>query len=303
MTTMKKITLGALLAASLMFATTGVVNAAVFKSADEKFTMETPDDSWEEKADEDNDMTLTNGKDIVMVKKFDAEFVNQDPEKNLPSPTVAHDEYEEEFLAYYSTDKDVYMITGLAQKEEDINDVRAIVNSIKLADHTYPDAKKKEKEKDDDDKKAKKTGNEKTVYFENSNSITIYEYTNGKWIGDDGLEYTAQTENSWVNSDGVFVYNYVPEVTTAKKTGNSLQIYYENSNSVTIYEYDDGTYMDDEHIKYTNNGDGTWTSSQGSTLYDDPNGGMNKDKDNDDDQQQDDDNGNEDDGNSSEDNE
>ena len=115
--------------------------------------------------------------------------------------------------------------------------------------------------------KPQKTGNTMTLYFLTSNAVTVYEYTDGTWYDEDGLQYWATVDRQWVNEEGVTVYTYIPDVTAAQRTGYACTIFYANGNGITIYEYDDGTYWDNDGIKYWATSGGEWASSQGDTLY------------------------------------
>lgn len=54
----------------------------------------------------------------------------------------------------------------------------------------------------------------------------------------------------------------------AEKTGKSVEIYYRNSNAVTVYEYTDGSWKDENGVDYWRTTEGQWANEEGSVLYD-----------------------------------
>ncbi len=164
-------------------------------------------------------------------------------------PTVAHDEYEEEFLAYYSTDKDVYVITGLADKAEDIDDVRSIVNSIQLADYKHPAKsdhnEKKEEQKDEKKDNIERTDEVYTLYNEVGNTVIVYGYTDGNYRSEDRTLFQHTGDREWVDYYG---NHYTTDGTSAKaeRTGNTIDLTSETGALVVVYEYTDGSYRSED---------------------------------------------------------
>ncbi len=126
-------------------------------------------------------------------------------------------------------------------------------------------------QKNDDPTKPGQTGNSKVIYFIDSSSATIYEYTDGRWKDANGIEYWRTVEGQWASSDGATLYDYIPVTPNGGlETGNVRTIYWGTGNEVTIKEFSDGNWYDSDGKLYWSSGDGQWHTNQGETLYDDP---------------------------------
>ncbi len=117
-----------------------------------------------------------------------------------------------------------------------------------------------------------RTGRVRTVYWLNGNGTTIYQYSDYTWYDEEGVEYYGLDDQTWTNSNGETLYNYIPDLPVddrgaASKTGNTITLYWGNSNTITLYEYSNGEYYSDEYVEYVSNADGTWSGSDGTTLY------------------------------------
>ena len=159
--------------------------------------METPNDNWHEVSNPETIITLTDGKDKVTVKEF-----RKDDE--IPMPIISFDNFEEIYQTYYTTADTVYMITGFAQTRTDIDEVRSVVESIQLADHQKQEEKKEQKQEPQkplQPEQIVRTGNNLQLFYINSNSVTVYEYTDGSWMDDQGILYWTTVEHEWANSE------------------------------------------------------------------------------------------------------
>ena len=250
--TMKRNAIATMIGATALFATAFSANAATITAENQKFTMETPDDSWKEIEDQTSAMTLTNGKDYVTVTCFDKSEAEKDMSL-LPKITLAHDEFQEEYLTYYSTKTDVFVITGLSAEEAGIEDVRTIANSIKLADHKYKsdDNKKVQDHKKEDDKKDEKgdeiakTDEMYTLYNEVGNSVIVYMYSDGNYRSEDGTLFQLTDDGRWIDYYGNH-YNTTGASESATQTGLSYDLTDPNGGLHVVYEYSDGTFRSED---------------------------------------------------------
>lgn len=111
---------------------------------------------WKEISDKNTLHTFTNGTDVITVLRYDSD-------DTLPTPEKAGGKYEAVFQTYYSAGDTVYIVTGSAVKQKDMDEVRSIMECI-----SYPVAEKTASSNSNSSsgKNAAASGNEK--YNENN---------------------------------------------------------------------------------------------------------------------------------------
>ena len=255
-TMMKKVYAATLIGVSAMLAAPLAVSAATITTYESSAKMETPDDNWHEVSDPETLITLTNGKDTVKVKKFGKKDA-------IPAPVTEFEKYEEIYQTYYSTANTIYMITGFAQTKEDIDDVRSVVESIKLADHQKEEAKKEEKTQ----APATQTNNVMVLFADNVNTFYVYEYSDGTWRDADGIYYWIRSGSEWVNGTGNVFYVY-SEVEPTMRTGEETKIYGQDGDAVFLRMLTDGTWRDNAGTIYWSTVEHEWVNARGGIFYD-----------------------------------
>lgn len=113
------------------------------------------------------------------------------------------------------------------------------------------------------------TGSVKTVYASDGTAITIYEANDGSWYDSNGKKYNLVTDYEFSSESGGSYSVNRPQ------TGNSsielisgpLTVFWGNSNQDTLSLYTDGYYYSSGWVRYTDNGNGTYSGADGTTLY------------------------------------
>ena len=115
------------------------------------------------------------------------------------------------------------------------------------------------------------TGNEKDIYASDGKVIRVYEAEDGYWYDEDGLAYSSLTDYEFASADGFTFSVNEPQgeaVNGNTPLGDPFSVYWANSNSTELTLYSDGYYYSSESVRYTDNGDGTYSGADGTVLYD-----------------------------------
>ena len=115
------------------------------------------------------------------------------------------------------------------------------------------------------------TGNEKDIYASDGTVIRVYEAEDGYWYDEDGLVYSSLTDYEFASADGRTFSVNEPQseaVNGNSQLGDPFTVYWGNSNPTELTLYSDGYYYSSESVRYTDNGDGTYSGADGTILYD-----------------------------------
>ena len=131
------------------------------------------------------------------------------------------------------------------------------------------------------------TGNEKDIASTDGTSFRVYEAEDGYWYDEDGLVYSALTDDVFASADGrSFSVNPEQEepadntsdnttdstsdntVSEGSPLGGPFPVFRESGAVTQLTLYSDGYYYTAERVRYTDNGDGTYAGIDGSVLYD-----------------------------------
>ena len=137
-TMIRKTTIAVLvIIAALCFAVPAA--AETFTSSDGVLSIELPDESWEEIEDPTKWIVLSDGGNVITIEHY------SNGEK-LPDIAVADDHYVDVYQAIFSTQNEVFIITGLVVNAEDIPEVAQAIMSAKVLKYDTKVAVKKENE-------------------------------------------------------------------------------------------------------------------------------------------------------------
>ena len=147
----------------------------VYTTKDGVFSLDLPDSNWEEVSDPNTWVTLSNGDDRITLLHYRNG-------EHLPDPVVADNSYAEVYQTYFSNRNEVFVVTGYTVSDEDMTAVRNAINSIVVN---------------------KNSSSSKTLYYANSNAVTITKNSGGVWKDEDGNTYTAdsdkrKTDKQWL---------------------------------------------------------------------------------------------------------
>ena len=113
------------------------------------------------------------------------------------------------------------------------------------------------------------TGSVRTIYDSDGEAVTVYQATDGNWYDTFGVRYTDLDGYTFSSEDGFKYTTNRPQTSSSanQPTGSAITVYWGNSNTTTLTPYSDGYYYSAEWVRYSNNGDGTYTGADGTTLY------------------------------------
>ena len=165
---------------------------------------------------------------------------------------VADNSYAEVYQTYFSNRNEVFVVTGYTVSDEDMTAVRNAINSIVVN---------------------KNSSSSKTLYYANSNAVTITKDSGGVWKDEDGNTYTADSDNGsvWQNSVGSQLTTYDPYEVGELPEGQNTDIRNiknEATNDIsTIYEDYGGQWKDKDANVYFYREDGAFVDSDGNEWF------------------------------------
>ena len=131
----------ALLAVSSAFGaeqnTAAESTAATITSSDGVLSIEMPGDEWKEKEDSDYWFEITDGKNSIVIDHLGNG-------ETLPDVKMAGEENEEVCQTFVSTKNEVFIVTGLADSREALEDIIKTVGTIKILKYDTKTAVQKE---------------------------------------------------------------------------------------------------------------------------------------------------------------
>lgn len=251
----------------------------VFETEDGVLKMAAPtdNDKWSVIADDQNWFAMSDGTDTITVDHY----ANGD---SLPAPAIADDTFVQIYEIYYSTNNEVFVVTGKVTVADDMPYVKDAVNSFEVLKY--------------DTKKPAPTP--QPVYDVKAIGATMYcTTTDGVHVRADhsidsdvigGISYgEAVYVIGDVTKDGVdtgwyqiqfgngvgyvweewFDVNEPPAEPV--RTGESMTIYsYDGSETREIYMYSDGIWRDDNGITYKGGMSAEVDASDGTVWYESP---------------------------------
>ena len=261
-----------LLALTAAFAVCLCVPAAAetFVSSDGVLSIELPGDNWKEVTDPTKWIALSDGDNVITIDHF------SNGEK-LPEISVANDYYIDVYQAIFSTQNEVFIITGSVVDKEEIPGVTNSIISAKVLKYDTKLAVKKNGETGKDEYTVAPLN--KTMYvtsdglnvragcstteqiigsFEYGEAVNVIGSVllNGNEIG--WYQVALNSGTGYVSSE--FLSDKAPgsssgdkkdDKNDASKTGAVKTVYDEGGNSFTLYEGTDGYWRDKEGTAYT----------------------------------------------------
>ena len=201
--------------------------------------------------------------------------------EEFPAVLIAGDKNAAVFQNYYSTPAEVFIATGIVNKNDAGDIVKNALQSVTILRYGFEPADPSQAQQPGpsatptpnptSDSRGDRTGYEAIVYYERSNSGTsILEYTNGNWYDVNGGRYAPGTGIErgyvWYDTAGnpLFLFPYPPDLT---RTENNFNVTWPDGTQNTLIEYSDGIWRDSRYVQYVYNGDETWTGADGSIVY------------------------------------
>ena len=272
---MKKTLLVASLAA-LCFAVPAA--AETFTTDNEVLSIETPGEEWQKIEDPGKLLSLSDGACLLTVEHF----ANGE---DLPEMAVANEQHANVYQAVFSTKNEVFIITGFADEEEDIPEICNMIMSAKVLKYDTKTAVKKEETKTSEmsivpmDETMYVTANSLNVRLGcSTDDKSIGALTNGTAVKVKGKVQKNGADIGWVQIDFNGATGYVSssflskeapkqeEKKEAQPTGESFLVYGSDGISVLLTPYSDGFCYTMEGVRFTDNGNYTYTSADGA-LY------------------------------------
>lgn len=287
---MKKRAFGFLLAAAAAFVLTVPAAAATYTSSDGVLSIDFPNDNWKEIQDPTKWIALSDGGNVITIDHY------SNGEK-LPEMTVADDHYVNTYQAVFSTQNEVFVITGLVVDSAAISDIANAIISAKVLQFN---TKLAVKQTQTAETAASATGQytlaptDKTMYV-TSNGLNVRSgySTSDPIIG--ALTYGAAVRvTAIVQRDGAdigwyqisynsgqgyvsaeFLSDTMPsgsEAATSQAnnsvifTGEARTLYEIDGHAVTVYKAADGNWYDGEGHMYTQTTDYDYVADNGAPL-------------------------------------
>ena len=227
-----------------------------------------PSESWKEIADPAKWVVLSNGVDTITVEHY------ANGEK-LPDIAVADPHYTNVYEAIYSTQNEVFLITGYVANQESIEDITKAIMSVKVLKYNTKQAVKK----DTVDAKQFTIREINKTYYVNADGVNVRSgcsvsdpiiggLNKGNSVNVRGAVQYNGADYGWYQIDfnqgtGYVAKDFLSETAPADAaeaiiyTGNVMTIYDEAGKAITVYEANDGYWYDKSGTKYLEVGDGS----------------------------------------------
>ena len=262
---MKKVIL-AIAAAALAACLSMPAAAETFTTSDGVFSIELPSENWKEMEDPSTWVTLSDGGNIVTIDHF------SNGEK-LPDMTVADDHYVNVYQAVFSTQNEVFIITGSVVNAEKIPEVANMILTAKVLKYDTKLAIRKE----DTPTVSEFTlvPVDKTMYV-NADGLNVRSGCStdsdilGSFASGAAVRVTAVVQRNgadygWYqvaygNGTGYVSSSFLTDTQPAQQpdsgssdtpySGSVKTVYEEDGTAVTLYEAMDGYWYDKSNTKY-----------------------------------------------------
>lgn len=235
------------------------VTPTVFETPDGilSITMPMNEGTWTVVQDPDAWFAVSNGTDKITIQHL----ANGDP---LPEVKIADEEYAQIFQIFYSTENEIFVVTGYAKDAQRMPAVRNAVCSFKVLKFDTLQKKEEEAPKPPEVREVQETlyCNQTAGVNVRSGPDTSYDILGGVHYGDTISVTGYVTENGYdtgwlrINFNGMTGYvhgsNFSKNQPPAR-TGYSFDLYAPEGGGVvvTVYELTDGRYMDSSNHFYT----------------------------------------------------
>ena len=268
---MKKALLFASIAA-LCFAAPAA--AETFTTDNEVLSIETPGEEWKKIEDPGKQLSLTDGSCLLTVQHF----ANGE---ELPEMAVADEDHAKVFQTVYSTQNEVFIITGFADEEEDIPEICNMIMSAKVLKYDTKTAVRKEEPKASEisivpmDETMYVTAGSLNVRLGcSTEDKSIGALTSGTAVRVRGKVQRNGVDIGWVQIDFNGSTGYVSSGFLSKEapkaapqpTGESFLVYGSDGISTLLTPYSDGFCYTMEGVRFTDNGNYTYTSADGAVY-------------------------------------
>ena len=113
------------------------------------------------------------------------------------------------------------------------------------------------------------TGEAKTIYEIDGNPVTVYKVMSGDWYDKEGHKYIRTTDYEFAAENGSRLSVNRPQTDSGNKPlTDGFTAYWANGNGTHLTPYSDGYYYSSEWVRYSDNGNGSYSGADGTTLYD-----------------------------------
>ena len=256
-------------------------NAKIFETQDGVLSIEAPrdNDKWAVIQDDQKWFAMSDGTDTITVDHY----ANGD---DIPAVALARDPFVQVDQVYFSTENEVFVVTGEVTVAEDMPYVRDAVNSFQVLKY---DTKQAVQPQPEEDYSIRKINSDMYCITSDGVNVRASYSTSSDVIG--GVSYkdkvfvigevTKDGENiGWLkiqygNGEG-YVYDQWfddNEPADPERTGDEMTLFREDGGStILLYEYTDGQWRDDTGMIYYPIGEHTWQSENIGQYfwYDDP---------------------------------
>ena len=273
---MKKTILAALAAAFAAFLCMPAA-AETFTTSDGVLSVELPNDNWKEIEDTSKWVTFTDGANMVTIDHF------SNGEK-LPDMTVADDHFVNVYQGVFSTQNEVFIITGGVVDAEKIPEVTNMILSAKVLIYDTKTAVRKDDAPSHSDFSVAPVS--KTMYVTadglnvrkgwSTDDPVIGSYANGAAVQITGLVQKNGEDYGWyqVSYEGNTGYvsaGFLSDNAPEQKgdsypdtyTGNAKTVYEEDGSAFTLYEATDGYWYDKNGTRYVRQSDSEFQVYEG----------------------------------------
>ena len=242
--------------------------AETFTTSDGVLSIELPNDNWKEVEDSSTWVTLSDGSNVLTINHY------SNGEK-LPEITVADSHYVDVYQAAYSTQNEVFIITGSLVDKEDVGDISSMIMSAKVLKYDTKTAVPKE-----DDPQVSEFSIapvDKTMYVTadglnirsgcSTDDQILGSFGNGEAVHVTGIVQRNGEDYGWCQVSFASGTGYVSEhflsdsaptpssdptpAPAPPYSGNVITVYTEEGDVMTLYEGMDGLWRDKSGTAYT----------------------------------------------------
>ena len=267
---MKKRVLFAAAAAAAVLCMALPAAAETFTSEDGVLSIELPDDSWKEMEDSSKWIVLSDGGNVITIDHFSNG-------EQLPDIAVADSHYVNVYQAAFSSQNEVFIITGYLADAGKLADIAKTIVSAKLLKYDTKLAVKKEEKQQSSGSGFTIAATDSTMYVTSDGLNVRSGYSTDDGILG-GLSYGASVKVTGVvqkdgqdygwyqisfnGSTGYVSANFLSTSAPAQKaeteksnaslkfTGNVVTVYAPNGTAISIREGEDGKWYDSIGVTY-----------------------------------------------------